>query len=113
MDNSEHSGLGSDFGRYLATVVERDIDLLLMEEFHLSEDFVCWFCGKIGFDAVTFAGAWHSVSDTDGQTDLLLRVLREERRVGVLIENKVGAPEQDLQGERYHLRGIRSREAGS
>ena len=52
------------------------------------------------------------VSDTDGETDLLLMVVKDRRRIGVLIENKVGAPEQDLQAERYHLRGIRSREAG-
>jgi hypothetical protein len=57
------------FGRYLASVAERDIDLLL-------------------------------------------RVASGGKRVGVLIENKIAAPEQDLQAERYHLRGIRSREQG-
>lgn len=101
-----------DFGRYLATVAERDIDLLLMEEFHVSDNFVVWFCAVIGLDGVSPSGAWHSVSDTDGETDLLLRVIKDERRIGILIENKIGAPEQNLQAERYHLRGIRSREAG-
>ena len=112
MDDSPPIGPDADFGRYLATVAERDIDLLLMEEFHISDDFVAWFCGKIGLYSVSPAGAWHSLSDTDGESDLLLRVLREGRRIGVLIENKVGAPEQDLQAERYHLRGIKSREQG-
>jgi hypothetical protein len=101
-----------DFGRFLATVTERDVDMLLMEEFHISDDFVAWFCSKIGLDGTSFAGAWHSVSDTDGETDLLLRVLKNGRRIGILIENKVSAPEQNLQAERYHLRGIRSREDG-
>jgi len=100
------------FGRYLASVTERDIDLLLMEEFHISDGFVAWFCGELGLHEVAPAGAWHSLSDTDGESDLLLRVLREGRRVGILIENKVSAPERDLQAERYHLRGIRSRERG-
>lgn len=100
------------FGRYLASVTERDIDLLLMEEFHASDDFVTWFCGTIDLTNVSPAGAWHSVSDTDGESDLLLRVLHAGRRVGILIENKVAAPEQDRQAERYHLRGIRSREHG-
>ncbi|HEY1612340.1 MAG TPA: hypothetical protein VGF97_01435 [Rhizomicrobium sp.] len=100
------------FGRYLASVAERDIDLLLMEEFHISDDFVAWFCGRAGLANVAPAGAWHSVSDTDGESDLLLRVTSDGKRVGILIENKIAAPEQDLQAERYHLRGIRSREQG-
>jgi hypothetical protein len=99
-------------GRYLASVAERDIDLLLMEEFHISDDFVAWFCSELGLHGVSPAGAWHSVSDTDGESDLLLLVLKDGRRIGILIENKVAAPEQDLQAERYHLRGIRSLEQG-
>jgi hypothetical protein len=31
----------------------------------------------------------------------------------VLIENKVTAPEQDRQAQRYHLRGIKYREQGN
>jgi len=102
----------TNFGRFLASVRERDIDLLLMEEFHISDSFVAWFCGELGLHDVAPAGAWHSLSDTDGESDLILRVLREGRRIGILIENKIYAPEQDLQGERYHLRGIKSREQG-
>jgi len=101
-----------DFGPYLASVRERDIDLLLMEEFHISDSFVAWFCGELGLHDVAPAGAWHSLSDTDGQSDLVLRVRREGRRIGILIENKIYAPEQHLQAERYHLRGIKSREQG-
>jgi hypothetical protein len=82
----------NDFRRYLASVEERDIDLLLMEEFQISDGFVAWFCD--------------SISDTDGETDLLLRVIIGNRRIGVLIENQISAPEQDEQGERYHIRGI-------
>ena len=105
-------GPDSDFGWYLASVAERDVDLLLMEEFHASDEFVAWFCNEIGIGGASPAGAWHSLSDTDGESDLLLRVLKEGRRIGILIENKIAAPEQDLQAERYHLRGIKSREQG-
>ncbi|WP_429819358.1 hypothetical protein [Ensifer sp. B1-9] len=41
-----------------------------------------------------------------------MRVHSGGTRIGVLIENKIGAPEQDQQDERYHIRGNRSREAG-
>lgn len=102
----------SDFGRYLLTVEERDIDLLLMEEFHVKPEFVTWFCTQVGIKEAVFDGAWHSVSDQDGETDLLLRVASGGRRIGILIENKVAAPEQPEQAIRYHLRGARSREAG-
>jgi hypothetical protein len=102
----------ADFGRYLASVAERDVDLLLMEEFHVSDTFVGWFCDQVGLKGVKAAGAWHSLSDTDGESDLLLRVLVENKRIGVLIENKIAAPEQEEQDRRYHLRGIKSREQG-
>ena len=103
----------SDFGRYLQSVQERDIDLLLMEEFHVVPAFAGWFTAQVGLgpDAV-FDGAWHSLNDQFGETDLLLRVKVGNERVAVLIENKVGAPEQDEQDVRYHLRGVRSQEAG-
>lgn len=103
---------GDEFGHFLEAVEERDIDLLLMEEFHVSDEFVAWFCARLGLPEANPVGAWHSVSDVDGETDLLLCVLIGSCRVGVMIENKVGAPEQDRQAERYHLRGVRYCEAG-
>tara|TARA_R110002049_G_scaffold137350_2_gene297363 strand:+ start:45148 stop:46086 length:939 start_codon:yes stop_codon:yes gene_type:complete len=101
-----------DFGQYLSSVRERDIDLLLLEEFHCSTEFTVWFCNKLGLDDVEFDGAWHSVSDVDGETDLLLRIRRRGIRVGVFIENKVRAPEQDSQDLRYHQRARRACEQG-
>ncbi len=83
-----------------------------MEEFHISDEFVTWFCSEIGFSGVSAASAWHSLSDTDGESDLLLRILSDGRRIGILIENKIGAPEQHEQDRRYHRRGIKSREQG-
>ena len=92
--------LDADFGRYLASVAERDVDLLLMEEFHVSDAFVEWFCDQLGLNGVKPAGAWHSLSDTDGESDLLLRILAGNKRIGVLTENKIAAPEQDEQDRR-------------
>ena len=106
------SGSNDGFGRYLASVAERDIDLLLMEEFHASEEFVKWFCSEIDLRDISPADVWHSVSDTDGESDLLVRVIKDGQRIGVLIENKIAAPEQDRQAERYHIRGIKWREQG-
>jgi hypothetical protein len=98
----------SDFGSYMSAPQERDIDLLLLEELHSDSEFVVWFCGQIGLADVAFLGAWHSVADVDGETDVLLRVQIGEERIGILIENKIAAIEQDRQAERYHLRGARA-----
>lgn len=100
------------FGAYLATVQERDVDLLLMEEFHVSPLFTPWFAEQVGIINARFDGAWHSVTDADGETDLLLRIVANGKRIGILIENKIAAAEQDLQDARYHIRAARAQRAG-
>lgn len=67
--------LPTGFGHYLVSVAERDVDLLLMEEFHASDAFVSWFCAKLNLPKVRGDGAWHSVSDSDGETALAVRLL--------------------------------------
>ncbi len=89
----------------LYVVQERDIDLLLLEELHSSLGFVRWFGQRVGLQSPDFNGAWYSVSNADGESDLLLRVLVGNERVGVLIEDKIAASEQPDQDKRYHTRG--------
>jgi hypothetical protein len=101
-----------DFGRNFSALAERDIDFLLLEEFQVNEDFVHWFCMEIGLLDITPGGAWHSIFDADGETDLLIRVHAGEKRIGILLENKVAAAEQPGQAERYHIRGGRLVEQG-
>ncbi|MCW8306337.1 PD-(D/E)XK nuclease family protein [Acidiphilium sp. PA] len=96
-----------DFGRYFSALAERDIDFLLLEELLVSEDFVKWFCEMIDLPDVKPAGAWHSVFDENGETDLLVCVYQGADKVGILIENKVAAAEQPTQAERYHIRGTK------
>src|SRR3546814_441815 len=84
-----------------------------MEEFHVDPEFATWVAGLVGLgDDATFDGAWHSLNDQDGETDLLLRVRCRDERVAILIENKIAAPAQSEQDLRYHLRGQRAQEAG-
>lgn len=86
-------------------VQERDIDLLILEELHATPLFAAWWAAQLGLKDATFDGAWHSVSNADGETDVLLRVRVGEERIGVLIENKIAAGEQIEQDVRYHRRG--------
>lgn len=86
-------------------VQERDIDLLVLEELHATPAFATWWAARLGLTDATFDGAWHSVSNADGETDVLLRVRFGEERIGILIENKIAASEQHEQDARYHRRG--------
>lgn len=89
----------------LGCVTERDIDLLILEELNVSEDFSSWFYSVIAGmkDAPKITGAWHSITDSVlGESDI---VAIYENKTAILIENKIDAVAQPEQGARYKLRG--------
>ena len=94
-------------GKHIKKLEERDIDLLLLEEFHVSGSLAIWFCSLAGVQDAVFEGAWHSVADADGESDIVLLVKTGGQRTALLIENKVDAHEQERQDERYRIRGRR------
>jgi hypothetical protein len=96
----------------VAGVVERDIDLLLLEEFLSSELFSRWFIEHAlhppgpsnNLGQVRRAG--RSVTQSMGESDLeIVFEAADGSRTYLLIENKVNAVFQPAQAERYHLRG--------
>jgi len=92
----------------IAGVLERDTDLLLLEEFIASHDFTSWFVSQIGFmDAATayVADAKRSVTHSTGESDLEILLIDDAKRsFGILIENKVRAGFQPMQALRYRER---------
>ena len=59
---------------FIAFVIERDIDLLLLEELKVSPTFARWFAAQVaGVDTFgSTSGAWHSVVDAEhGESDLI------------------------------------------
>jgi len=94
---------------FIEAVQERDVDLLLMEEFHSSELFRKWFLNKLGFEkenSSKFIGAWHSISHSDlGESDLIVKFKLKNKAYLFLIENKIDANFQPRQDKRYVLRG--------
>jgi hypothetical protein len=95
--------------KFLASVAERDIDLLLVEELTVNSEFGDWFASRL-FGRAVFreaVGTWHSVTDSAlGESDLLFLFRNEDDgRVAVLIENKIDAVAQPQQAARYRLRG--------
>ena len=95
--------------KFVASIAERDIDLLVLEELSVSSEFREWFSSRVFGEPVyrSKIGAWHSVSNAGlGESDLVF--LFESvggPRTAILIENKVNASPQPSQGERYRQRG--------
>lgn len=92
----------------LSYVAERDLDLILLEELNVNEEFSIWLFLQAFPDRTDVpkgTGAWHSVTQFSlGESDL---VMTYENGLAILIENKVDAPAQPDQAERYRKRGAR------
>lgn len=91
---------------------ERDVDMLLAEEFSISTDFGAWFLGKTRrFQGVKacVVGVEVSKSDNLGESDLVVTFRRDDTggRFALLIEDKIDAPVMPNQLERYRLRAER------
>jgi hypothetical protein len=86
------------------------------EELSVSIQFQEWFASRIYGEPIfrSRQGAWHSVDHAKlGETDLLFVFeSTEDSRVAILIENKIDAPPQPKQGERYRLRGEAGQKEG-
>jgi hypothetical protein len=94
---------------------ERDIDLLLAEEFSVNADFAEWVKTKTSIHDKTarVADVFVSKSDNLGESDLIvLYEIESERRFALMIEDKVDAPLQPAQVQRYRLRAQREIELG-
>ncbi len=102
--------------KFVASIAERDIDLLVMEELSVSNEFREWFSSRVFGEPIyqSTIGTWHSVTDAQlGESDLVfLFEAIDGPRTAVLIENKIDAPPQPQQGERYRLRGEKGLKEG-
>ncbi len=92
---------------------ERDIDLLLIEQLHVSPGFIDQFSTMLGLPGAEVEKVQHSVYREHGETDVLVTASHAGRRVAVMIEDKIGAQMQPDQCERYHLRGEALCETGA
>lgn len=95
----------------IAGVAERDIDLLLLEEFQSSPPFQEWFVSlalgpsrKLGRCVAAKRSVMHSIGESDLEVTFLDSTGAVTR---LMIENKVNAGLQPMQAERYRERGTR------
>jgi len=93
----------------VAGVCERDVDLILLEEFVASSRFCVWFRSAIGFTGPPgsrLVRAERSATSSNGESDLEVTFESSEGvRERLLIENKIAAGFQPRQAERYKERG--------
>lgn len=94
---------------HIPGVSERDIDLLMLEEFLSTKAFGAWFIHQLFGDKAGVGecvGAVRSVTQSSGESDLEVEYLSADgARTLLLIENKIGAGLQPQQAERYIDRG--------
>lgn len=101
----------------LSAIAERDVDLIVVEEFMVNDEFCDWFSSRVfGMRVLaTSLGAWHSLSDDVlGESDIvhIFKSLEGGGLMALLIENKIDAPSQPRQAVRYRERGEKGRIAG-
>jgi hypothetical protein len=84
-------------------IQERDVDLILLEELSTDNSFCEWFIRELGLPTLTSVnGAWKSISAFGlGETDILFSYNSNEKKIYLLVENKLDASFQDEQFNRY------------
>lgn len=87
-------------------VSERDMDLLFLEEFASSPEFLNIFLSKVGLENADIIEVEQSKVDMEyGESDMTLIVEKGGNKYGILIENKIDAIAMPNQCGRYDERG--------
>lgn len=88
-------------------VLERDIDLLMINKFIYDKKVLNLFLNKINFEGYSVKTLQHSLSDSQGESDITVIVEKDNHKIGLLIEDKIDAIAMPNQRERYNIRGQR------
>ena len=97
---------------YIEKVLERDIDLYIINKFINDANFKNLFLNKSGLKNYKINKCIHSLLDSDGESDITIIMENDEERVGLLIEDKIDAIAMPNQYKRYKIRGNKLIENG-
>jgi hypothetical protein len=87
-------------------ISERDIDLLIIEEFAASKKFAALFLQRLSLEEYDILSISHSVMHSYlGESDITIVLRVGNQRLAVLIENKISAIAMPQQYQRYVERG--------
>jgi hypothetical protein len=89
------------------TARESEIDSIVVEEIFCSVNFQNWLLSKVSLkENSELIGAWKNVNPANfGECDIIAEFIENNKKIAILIENKIFAPEQPQQAERYHKTG--------
>ena len=94
-------------------VLERDLDMLMIEEFVCSKAFLKIFTDKVGINSESLCSVYFSKTDISlGETDITVIIESNKEKIGLLIENKIDAIAMPEQANRYFQRGEKGIERG-
>lgn len=89
-----------------ADVSEHDMDMLFLEEFVISKEFLNIFASKVGITDATVVEIEHSKTHPEfGESDMTVIIETGGKRHGLLIEDKIDAIAMPEQCDRYIKRG--------
>ncbi len=87
-------------------VLERDIDLLMINKFIYDTNVLKYFLNKINKDGYVISSIQHSLVDQEaGESDITVIVEKDNHKIGLLIEDKIDAIAMPNQRKRYDIRG--------
>ena len=93
-------------------VSERDIDLYIINKFINDSKFKELFLEKINCKNYQVCKCLHSFSDENGESDITIILENDNRKIGLLIEDKINAKAMPEQYERYILRAEKQKHEG-
>ena len=93
-------------------VCERDIDLYIINKFINDSKFKELFLKKINCQNYQVCKCLHSFSDENGESDITIILENDNRKIGLLIEDKINAIAMQKQYERYILRAEKQKHEG-
>ena len=93
-------------------VSERDIDLYIINKFINDSKFKELFLEKINCKNYQVCKCLHSFSDENGESDITITLENDNRKIGLLIEDKINAKAMSEQYKRYILRAEKQKHEG-
>ena len=93
-------------------VCERDIDLYIINKFINDSKFKELFLEKINCKNYQVCKCLHSFSDENGESDITIILENDNRKIGLLIEDKINAKAMTEQYKRYILRAEKQKYEG-
>lgn len=100
---------------HFSKMFERDMDILIIQEFIGKKAFANLFLKQIGLtenEDYTITDTYQSLYSQDGESDITILLVANGRKQGIFIEDKINAITMDEQSNRYTLRAENMKKQG-